>query len=304
MAVKDMTSYFSASELALYCENYVKEIDGITYYFKSNDTIYNELLVNRIYNLLKVPVVDLELVKIDGTLYLMSASYRDERKKYINGYLFFEEYLTGLSVDQIKKYGLEPVRDILGNLYKYPYNSLETIYHVLKSRNISSDNIKSLMTGFIKMYSLMIMLGDVDLHPGNWELEIDDNNISLVPKYDNGQTFNSLKDVNSFFVDPSDADNNSIQSLEYFLSISSDDDIDVFNDLFYKCDESVIYAAMGIVDNEYGAELEEYFNSGQARFSKEYILRRFMKTRDSICVLKKQMEMCGRWIIHLFFNII
>lgn len=294
MAVRDVTNYFSSEELELFYDKYVKEIDGVTYYFKTNDTIYNELLSCEIFKLLGLPVVDLELVLIDGQLYIMSKSYREEDKVYLNGYDILESYLETLTVEEKKEMGLNPLLNNFGVEDVYPSNSLETIWQALSHMKLGIENIREVMIGFIKLYSMSIMLGDVDFHPGNWEIEIDQGIARLVPKYDNGLTFYSCESVNSFFVDSSDAGKKAIASLEYFLSISCKEDKDIFYDLLYYCHDELFAAAMNNVDTKYGDCLQYYFSSGEARMSKQYILRRFKKTRESIYNLKEEMELMGR----------
>lgn len=292
--VIDYTPYFFNENINAKKRVFNKKIGDIMYYFKSGSFLYIELLVSEIYSLLNVPCVKQEFVKIHDSYFLMSKSFKNENYKYYNGFEFMDDYLSTFTEEELKTQGLGPLEDENGDLYFYPYNSLETIWSALIYKNVPEDEIREIMINLIEYYSLSIILLDYDFHPGNWSIEMNNNHARLVPKYDNEACFSSSFSKPMFLVDPTDKDTTYLESLEYFLSITSEDDRFIFKQLFEKCDEDLINTAIANITLRYGEDLKLYLDKQKNYYSKESILRKFSSNRDNIIDLLRNMEFTGR----------
>lgn len=290
----DVTLYFLNEDIRKEHRVFNRCIDGVNYYFKTGSFLYKELLASEIYRLLEVPCVQQNLIKIKDTFFLISKDYKKDGYIYKNGYELYDEYIKGLDDKSIQKLGIDPIKDKFNKSTLYPYNSLETVWSMLEYNKVSQKDIRQIMKTLIKYYSLSIILLDYDFHPGNWEIEFSSNYAEIMPKFDNEQIFCPKSSIPSFFVDPTNTNNNFIESLEYFLSLSDYDDRSIFKELYYACNEELINTAINNLNQKYGNMIEELLNKQEYENSLGIDLRRFSSNRDEIYNLIKNMELMGR----------
>ena len=225
--------------------NYIVIIDDGKYYLKDwNSFSLNELIASEVYHLLNIDCVDYEIVSKDNKLYLMSKSFRKKDAFYYTGEELLEDYLKNSSLD----------KDKYDNNYYYKRNNLELIWDMLLNRYPSNDirnnNIREVMLDLIKQYIMSIFLLDPDFHSANWILEETDNNIKLMPKFDNECAFGFDIAGMSFGVTENDF-GAAIDSINTFLMMSDTIENNIFYDIYNRLNPYLVLKAIDNVNTKY-----------------------------------------------------
>ncbi len=250
----DLSNYQLESKGLFFNHRSTVKIGDDIYYLKDYDDPI-ELIVCEFCHLLDIPCVDYQIAKKDDKFYLISKSFRQKGCKYIKGGDLIDDFLIHSKKSDLRKLHM-------ANFKNGTKNNLETIWLSLASK-YSKDkskyaDIRSVMVSLLKQYFLMIMIQDADFHRYNWEIEESDNHISLSPKFDNASAFNDMEIWGvPMGVSVDDPFRTSVESLEYFLSITDIEDINLFLDLFYKATPEVLQEAINIVKEKY--EIDDPF---------------------------------------------
>lgn len=290
----DVTPYFFNENIKSKHRVFEKKINGINYFFKTGGFLYNELLANEIFKLLDIPCVEQKLVKIYNDYFLMSKDYKKDNHVYCNGFELYNCYSKSMTCKEKNAQKLIPLLDSNGSEYFFPYNSLETIEDMLKYFEVSTKDLNRIMDTFVKYYSMSIILLDYDFHPGNWEIEFGPINTKVVPKFDNEQIFCSALSKPSFIVSPDESEPTFTTSIKYFLENANVFEKNIFKDLYYLCDESLIEEAQYNLQKKYGKLLSEYLQKKEYKYSKSCNIQRFIDNRNEISSIINDMEIRRR----------
>ena len=230
-------------EQADYYEHYWVCIEGVEYYFKPTEFVYNELIGYRIAQLLGIDACYCDLAILNGQRGIISKSLRSPNSKLVPGNLIVGEYAQKFP-DIIKNMGF-----VGGNLEMiikncldgnsslvYSINNLEVIIRALEWRYGHLVDINKIIEQFILMYLYTIIVTDVDRGPLNWMILEMPNNIGLGPLIDNEWTFRDTDAETpiSLFVDFKDYYSTPFESLQYFLSVYPKKYFTLFEEMFDK----------------------------------------------------------------------
>ena len=227
---------------------YLVYIDGIEYYFKETDMVYEEIIG---YNALKFLGIDAcytDLAILNGKRGIISRSFRDNSSKLISGSELLGDYLAhnfdavaamgfvGELANWVRLYGIEDKMKYLSSFY---VNNLEVICSALEDKYKNKVDIKKIMHEFIVMYMVTIIFGDIDKNPNNWFIMENVNGVRLAPLFDNGELLSYYDDecdpndvFSIFSVCFEDVNVNQMESLKVFFKRY--DYFDLFNEMFNK----------------------------------------------------------------------
>lgn len=223
-------------EPSMYMDShYWLKINGKKYYFKPTNYPYHEILGYFIakylgfnasfYDLAELKNIDHKVVK--GVI---SESYRKKDAKYINGTELLGDYFKK-QPEKVKDMGLT---DSWVDCYEGPnfldMNNLEIIWQALeyRYRNKKSVNIKALMDDIIEKYIFSILTRTNDLGAQNWEIEESNDGVKICPLFDNESIYFDRDVTASLSVGFQDNNQSIKESLKRFLTISSQEYIDLF----------------------------------------------------------------------------
>lgn len=232
-------------------------IDGIEYYFKPTNNYYNELLAYHTANFLGIEACFCDLAILNGQKGIISKSLRKKDTNLISGKQIIKDYaFSSLSnLLWIKKminnsgyisYLFDSAyRDKKDISLEYIHN-LEIIWHALESKYKSNPNfnIEKIMQQLVLMYMFTILTYDSDKYSFNWLIEENKTTIKLAPLFDNEDAFNYTKqkieqsNILKFAVNADTSDYNQLDSLRAFLSNSTPDYFNLFQELFEKLIEN------------------------------------------------------------------
>ena len=202
-------------------EVYFFNIDDIDYVFKPTEYRYNELFASICAKEIGIDALEYDLAIYKGKKGVISKNYKKDGAKYISG----KEILNNFYSDN-KKF----LKDLDSSINIYKTNNLEHIWLALEYYYKDyKNNIPDIMNSIVDLYMFSLLINDSDKHYSNWEVEEYNNNIKLVPIYDNERAFmfgdESLSlnvSSDNFYENPYDS------SLKTFLSISDKYYVDRF----------------------------------------------------------------------------
>ncbi len=260
----DLTSYFTAKGIdkkALDIDEYGKIIyDEKEYYLrpirKNINTLYCELIAEKLLDKLNLPHVNYYLADFFGEVRLMSNSFKKENKNYISGETILENYIDfrKLHNDASDLNNLEMIWLALSHRYSKIYNKIN-----------ANQIIAKLMNQLTTLFSFDIVVDNDDRSCNNWIIEESKDNISLSMIFDNEYMLNSYLDdgsLNSFAlgVYPEDTEHFTyyIDIIKKYIRDSSSEFIDklitVYNtlsiDVFIQCIKEVEEKFQFIIPSE------------------------------------------------------
>ena len=273
-------------------------LNGEEYYFKPTNNYYNELISYHALSLLGIDACFCDLAILNGEKGIISKSIRKENNKLISGSQILKEYaydsISNLywikkMIDQSdvsKKWWFNDKYREKSNLIANGINDLENIWHALeyKYKDDKRFNIEETMHQIIKMYIFILLSYDTDKYAINWLIEESENKVKLAPLFDNEDSFNYNKDkLNQRYnlavsTTPETYNQNQLEAITTFLSISSSE----YFDLFYKMYEKLVNNFDKIIrkiENQTGIPIPPY--------KKLIIVNGFYKNMEQI---KKYLE--------------
>ena len=227
-------------------------INGEEYYFKPSNNYYNELIGYYAATFLGIDACFCDLAILNGQKGIISKSLRKENTHLTSGYDILNQYVySGLSnlywikkmmnqTDIIKKWWFDDKYRNKSDLIANGINDLENIWHALeyKYQDDKRFNIEKVMNQMVMMYIFSLLSYDTDKYATNWLIEENQTDIRLAPIYDNEDAFNYTKDkLNqkirfSGSTTPESYDYNQLEAINIFLSISSSEYLNLFNQLY------------------------------------------------------------------------
>ena len=231
--------------------NFLINLNNDIYYVKNSNYPYKELVISEFCHLLNIPCVNYELAEKDNEYYVISKSYRHNDCKYITGKELIVRFLDNTDKKTKKELSIYNVRyDKL--------NNLETIWLSLADNYAKSptkyNDIRNVMVELLKQYFLMILIQDIDFHWYNWEIEESKDHIKLAPKYDNEGAFGGEFYGVPMGVAGDDPFQRTTDTLNYFISITANEDNEIFLELFNNATPELFKMAIDNIKNKYDIE--------------------------------------------------
>lgn len=234
--------------------------DNKEYYLKdireNINTLYCELIADKLLNKLNLPHVNYYLAEFFGKAYLISNSFKKEDENYVSGYKILDEYKDALN----------------SNLDINDMNNLETIWNALEYRytkmfekSKAREIVSKLMNQLTTLFSFDIVVANDDRHQSNWIVKEAKDDISINTMFDNEYMLNSYLDdesLNSFALGiyPEDTEHfiNYIDVIKKYIRDSSSEFINklimVYNtlsiDVFLQCIKEVEEEFQFIIPSE------------------------------------------------------
>lgn len=162
----NVTKYIEDMNLSINF-NYLGEQYFYKYYFYINP--YNELLANELAKDFGLQNVEYDLAILDNKKGVLSKNFRKDNAIYIKG------------ADILYGFWQERHLDKHNNLYDI-WDALEYRYH---NHSNKRDIIEHLMNKIVSIFLFDIINCQGDRHCLNWEIVESENNIDIVPLYDN-----------------------------------------------------------------------------------------------------------------------
>lgn len=259
---------YDNSYLQLFDENGKKSNHWITinnenYYLKRSNYWEQELVTEELFKLLSLENLHYDVAILDNVVYVISEDYRKKGYDYITGREILENFYTEVKKEEKTffkdNYGLRlnARKEKVGNLL----NNLEDSWLALAYRyrnNPDKDKIIYEIVNELKMRFLVrgILLMDSDYHANNWVIEEDDK-VALVPNFDNESTL--MTDIYGlpFGVSKENVNNSAYSQLEYFLSVSDSENVNLFIDLYDKAGPELLQEAILKVEQERGIKISK-----------------------------------------------
>lgn len=258
---------------------YYLEIDGEILVFKPSIYEYNELFTSMCAKELGLDALEYDLALYKGFRGVISKNYKKDGAIYIEGIDILEKFYAenkelldnlGISNPNNTEYQDEINMSRINNL-EIIWLALEYYY---KDYNL---DIKTLMDKLVDLFIFCLLSNDSDKHSANWQLEEYNNNVSLVPIYDNERAFFFADEPLLLHVSTNDFKGNPYDKmLNEFLNISSREYIDRFLELY-----NILYS-----ENKFDEIIEKIENKIGTKIPK-YILNRL---ENSYYVIKSSIE--------------
>ena len=200
---------------------YFFNIDNNSYVFKPTKYRYNELFAYVCSKELGLESIEYDLAIYKGFKGVISKNYKKEGAKYIKG----REILHAFYYDNpefLKLLGIENTlnSDFCDAINLQKINSLETIWIALEYYYDNID-VSNIMDKLVDLFIFSLLVNDFDKHSSNWEIEEYNNNISLVPIYDNERAFLECDEILNLHVSTDDFEKDPYRgSLEEFIKKS------------------------------------------------------------------------------------
>ena len=231
--------------------NFLINLNNDIYYVKNSNYPYKELVISEFCHLLNIPCVNYELAEKDNEYYVISKSYRHNDCKYITGKELIVRFLDNTDKKTKKELSIY-------NINYDKLNNLETIWLSLADNYAKSptkyNDIRNVMVELLKQYFLMILIQDIDFHWYNWEIEESKDHIKLAPKYDNEGAFGGEFYGVPMGVAGDDPFQRTTDTLNYFISITANEDNEIFLELFNKATPELFKMALDNIKNKYDIE--------------------------------------------------
>lgn len=249
----DLTSYLTnkgikKENINISCDGRII-YDNKEYYLKdireNINTLYCELIADKLLNKLNLPHVNYYLAEFFGKAYLISNSFKKEDENYVSGYKILDEYKDALN----------------SNLDINDMNNLETIWNALEYRytkmfekSKAREIVSKLMNQLTTLFSFDIVVANDDRHQSNWMISENKENININTIFDNEYMLNFYLDkenLNSFALGiyPEDTEHfiNYVDVIKKYIRDSSSEFINklimVYNtlsiDVFLQCIKEV-----------------------------------------------------------------
>lgn len=256
--------------------NFWIKIDGIKYYFKPSfhriDS-YSEIIALHIAKHLGIEAITYDLAAFNNKIGVISKCYRKDDCEYVSG--------VDILYDYSKNNSKELCELGLGNSLSFDIglNSLEIIWQALENRYKDNPkaNIEELVYKIVLQYIFCILIAHSDKGPQNWEIEEGPEKIDIVPLFDNELSFENPDGYDYYSLLNPTIEENYIkipESLRKFLSISSQEYIDLFLEKFNILTNEKLVEIIN--------EVEEYIEAPIPRSEKNHFMDNFKKHRNNI----------------------
>ena len=223
---------------------YFVYIDGEEYFYKPITYHYKELVAYYGAKMMGIDGCFYDLAVLDKEIGYISKSFRNKNARFILGEELLNNYLNGerrikgrliKNIDIINDMGVRALSMNDSNDYvdvnylgSDDLNNLEVIWQALEDRYKDKINISEVMEQFVLMYIFTIIFYDTDKHSGNWGMLENDNNVRLVPLFDNEFILNDCYSGVGLSVNFNDYNFDIMDSLINFFKISSKDFYNLF----------------------------------------------------------------------------
>lgn len=261
--VNDGILRYDNSFLQYFDENGKKSNHWITinnedYYLKRSNYWEQEIVTEEFFKLLGVESLHYDVAILDNEIYIISKDYRKPKGQYVTGREILECFYVEVKKEEKSffkdNYGLrlnarkEKASSLL--------NNLEDIWLSLAYRyrnNPDKEKIIYEIVNELKMRFLVrgILLIDGDYHANNWVVEETDK-VKLVPNFDSESTL--MTDIYGlpFGASKENVNDSAYSQLEYYLSISDNDNVSLFIELYDNASPELLQKAISKVEQERG----------------------------------------------------
>lgn len=252
---------------------YFVYIDGEEYFYKPITYHYKELVAYYGAKMMGIDSCFYDLAVLDKEIGYISKSFRNKNARFILGQDILNDYLKGerrindrliKNIDIINDMGVRALGINDSNDYvdvnylgSDDLNNLEVIWQALEDRYKDKINISEVMEQFVLMYIFTIIFYDTDKHSGNWGMLENDNNVRLVPLFDNEFILNDCYSGVGLSVNFNDYNFDIMDSLINFFKISSKDFYNLFVSKFEMV-EGNIENIFELVEMQIGAKIPDY----------------------------------------------
>ena len=237
-------------------DQYWLNIEDKKYYYKISNYPYHELICYFLGKRMAIEVTPYDLATYKGNFGVISKSYCKDGYDYVPGYKMLEQYYRE-SKKIMRDMGLRRKHWI--NFFTGPQfvcmNNLETITQAIDymyKAKYSEEQIFKCNYKMVKQFCFWILTGQFDKSSHNWELELSNDSIDVVPVFDNEASFPTSQQVIPFSVGSLDNMHSLTDILTSFLRISSSEYIEVFLDLYNKSNELAFEESIKEVESQIG----------------------------------------------------
>lgn len=281
--------------------HYFVYIDGEEYFYKLITYHYKELVAYYGAKMMGIDCSFYDLAVLDKEIGYISKSFRKDNVRFILGEDILNDYLKGERIFKeglvrnidvinnmgVKALGIDNLNDYIEDCYleSDDLNNLEIIWQALEYRYGDKINISKVMEQIILMYIFTIIFYDTDKQSSNWGILESDDDINLVPLFDNEFILNNSYAGVSLSVNFNDYNFDVTDSLINFLKISSKEFYDLFV-LKFEMVEGNIERIFELVEMQIGVKIPDYDKDNMRMMFNDncsyirYILDGF-KTRSS-----------------------
>jgi len=242
--------------------HYWLEIDNESYYFKELDILesFIEVIVSECANFLGVDAVQYDLAIFKRYNGVISKSFKKDNCNYISGNEILYKYLNEENDIMLQEMGMNSNFFSLNDLdieLIDELNNLEIIWQAIeyyyRGQNIK---IEPIMNKLVLYFIFNILIAQTDAMSQNWELEENGKEVSLVPYFDGEFAFN---DTNIFqmFITTNFKDQylNNYEILKEFLTVSSEEHINLFLEKYELFDIENFMIILENVEKKIGVEI-------------------------------------------------
>lgn len=231
-------------------------INGKEYFYKFSETPYNEVICSELANILAINCVQYDLAYYEKKG-VVSENYKKPGAKYINGSKLLEKFYYKdrkfLNEMGLNKFEWENYE---GPNY-YHMNNLEIIWSCLDTlyKDYPKEQRQKCLVDLIMQFIFMILTAQYDRGSYQWELEITDDTISVVPMFDNEASFSVVDVWTGMSTNFNDFHGEPAEVLEEFLSISSREFIDLFLEKYNILTEEKFIEILNLVEKKIQCEI-------------------------------------------------
>lgn len=250
-------SSFKKSE---YSENHFwVEINDKWHFFKTSNFPYLELICYKIAKRLDIKAIKYDLAVFADKKGVISPDYRKAGYRYLPGYEVLNN-LYNADPDFVGQMGLEEGWE---EIYESPsyllMNNLEVIWAAIEYGypHISKEQKIKCIYDLVCQYIFSIFTMQYDKGAQNWELEVSDSELKVVPLFDNEGAFTIENYSVSMATSFADIEKPFDESLKKFLAFSSSEYLDLFIEKFEMLKNIDMVDILSSIENEIGCQIPE-----------------------------------------------
>lgn len=229
------------------------QIKDKKYFCKTTNNPYHELICSEIANMLGVNCVQYDLGLFKGYKGVISECYRKDDATYISGYEVLEKFYTEKK-EFVNEMGLANFdwRENWEGPYYIHMNNLEIIWPSLFYLycKYPEAQLQKCVNDLVLQFILMILTGQYDRGAYQWELEITEEAISVVPMFDNEASFHLVNASTGMSTSFADCEQSPSVVLKEFLTISSSEYVDLFLEKFNLLTEDAFIKIIHAVEHK------------------------------------------------------
>ena len=260
-----------------YRGQYWINLNNQEYFFKPTDNPYSELVAYRCAKYLEINATPYDLAVFTDKKGVISQNFRKENCSYISGCTVLNDFIK--NPDNVAYLRLMGFRGRKKYLLSWKYiNNLEVISQAIEYKyKDQNKNYKEAIYKMVVYFIFNILLCQNDGMAPNWELEENENKISLAPIYDNEMCFASKNkgiNMSNLSTNFNDAKLSNEKKLDEFLTVSSKEFVELFLEKYESLSVDIFTKIIQSVENS----IDNYIPSEV----KENIMASFIENREKL----------------------